>query len=456
MKSLRTLPVLASLAALPLMLIAQPAPPAPAAAASAADSNVAPAVTPADFTASGIGMGPTVAADAVVNKVQGGFRFTEGNTVDAKTGDVYFVDQDNNRIHKWSAADGKVSLFLEPTNYSNGMYFDGKGNLIACADQKNELWSIAPDGTHTVLITSAGYEGKPLDGPNDVWVRPDGGLYITDPIYRRSWWDPAVTRPSQSIRSVYYLGSDRKELKRVAADFQMPNGIIGTPDGKTLYVADMNARKTYGFDIQPDGSLTNRRLVANYGSDGMTLDNQGNLYFSTGLGGGFGGGRGGRGGAPGAGGPGAGGPPGGSPGGQPPAGFGPGAQPPGGAAPAGPRAGAPGAAASGGGAGAPGAGGPPAGFAGAVPPTAGGAPGAGGPPAGFAGGRGGGRGPATPGSSGVAIVDTKTGKLVGFITVPEQPANMAFGGKNHDILVVSARTSLYTIQTKVKGANPAK
>ncbi len=445
-----------SLAALSLSASAQPAAPAPAPAA-AADSNVAPAVTPADFTASNIGMGPTIAADATVTKVQGGFRFTEGNATDAKTGDVYFVDQDNNRIHKWSAADNKVSLFLEPTNYSNGMYFDAKGNLIACADEKNELWSIAPDGTHTVLISSAGYEGKPLDGPNDVWVRPDGGLYITDPIYRRSWWDPAVARPSQAIRSVYYLGPDRKELKRVAADFQMPNGIIGTPDGKTLYVADMNARKTYGFDIQPDGSLTNRRLVANYGSDGMTLDNQGNLYFTTGLGGGgFGGGRGGRGGA---GGPGGGGAPGGFPGGQPPAGFGqggfgPGGQPPGGAAPgaggaapAAPRGGGPGAGAPGGAA--------VAAAPGAVPPGAGGAPGAGGPPAGFAGGRGG-RGPATPGSQGVAIVDTKTGKLVGFIAVPEQPANLAFGGKNHDILVMSARTSLYTIPTKVKGANPAK
>jgi len=437
MKPLRTLPVLASLAALPLMLLAQPAAPA-AAPAAAADSNVAPAVTPAEFTASGIGMGPTIAADATVTLVQGGMAFTEGNTTDVKTGDVYFVDQNNNRIHKWSAADNKVSLFLEPSGRANGMYFDAKGNLIACADEKNELWSITPDGKHTVLVSSAGYEGKPLDGPNDVWVRPDGGLYITDPIYNRSWWDRAVARPSQSIRSVYYLGPDRKELKRVAADFQMPNGIIGTPDGKTLYVADMNARKTYGFDIQPDGSLTNRRLVANYGSDGMTLDNQGNLYVSTGLGGGFGGGRGGRGGA------------GAAPGGRGGA--------PGGAAPAGPRAGAPGAGAPAGAAvaGAPGAGGPPPGFAGAVPPAPGGAPGAGGPPAGFAGGRGGARGPATPGSSGVAIVDTKTGKLVGFITVPEQPANMAFGGKDHNILVMSARTSLYTIPTKVKGANPAK
>jgi gluconolactonase len=89
-------------------------------------------------------------------------------------------------------------------------------------------------------------------------------------------------------------------------------------------------------------------------------------------------------------------------------------------------------------------------------PPAGGAPGAGGPPAGFGGGRGGRGGGGGPGSQGVAIVDTKTGKLVGFIAVPEQPANLAFGGKNHDILIMAARTGLYSIQTKVKGAHPAK
>jgi gluconolactonase len=397
---------------LPFVLVAFAVQPLLAADAPAASSaGPAPAVTPADFAASGLGFGPTIAADAVVTKIEGGYQFTEGNATDAKTGDVYFVDQPANRIHKWSAADNKVSLFLEPSGRANGMYFDAKGNLIACADEKNEVWSITPDGKHTVLVSSAGFEGKPLDGPNDVWVRPDGGLYLTDPHYRRNWWDPSVTRPAQSIRSVYYLAPGAKELKRVAADFQMPNGIIGTPDGKTLYVADINARQTFAFDIQPDGSLANRRHIANYGSDGMTIDNQGNLYFTTGLGGGARGGRG-RGGAPGA--PAAGGAP------APAAGAA--ATPP---APTAATATAPGAA----------------------PAAAPNAPRAGGPPGG---GRGG------PGSAGVAIVDPKNGKLIGFITVPEQPANLAFGGKDHDTLIMSARTGLYSIKTKVKGANPAK
>jgi gluconolactonase len=364
------------------------------AADTPAPAGPLPAVTPADFATSNIGMGPTVAADAVVNKIEGGYSFTEGNTTDAKTGDVYFVDQPNNRIHKWSAADNKVSLFLEPAGRSNGMYFDAKGNLIACADEKNEVWSITPDGKHTVLVSSAGFEGKPLDGPNDVWVRPDGGIYLTDPLYRRNWWDASVTRPSQSIRSVYYLAPGAKELKRVAADFQAPNGIIGTPDGKTLYVADLSGRQTFAFDIQSDGSLTNWRLIANYGSDGMTLDNLGNLYLTTGLGAG---GRGGRG---------RGGPPGAAPAGSAPA----------------PAAGAPATASA------------PTTAAATQPPAA----------------------PAVPPRSGVAIIDPKTGKLIGFITVPEQPANLAFGGKDRDTLIMSARTGLYSIKTKVKGANPAK
>ena len=156
------------------------------------------------------------------------------------------------------------------------MYFDPGGNLIACADEKNALWSIAPDGKVTVLVGE--YEGKLLNGPNDVWVRPDGALYFTDPFYDRSWWTHH-TMP-QDGQHVYFLSSDRRRLVRVADDLKKPNGIIGTPDGKTLYVADIGAGKTYRYDIAPDGSLTGKTLVAEHGSDGMTLDSEGNLYLT--------------------------------------------------------------------------------------------------------------------------------------------------------------------------------
>jgi gluconolactonase len=79
---------------------------------------------------------------------------------------------------------------------------------------------------------------------------------------------------------VYFLSPHGKKTTRVAGDLVQPNGIIGTPDGRTLYVADIQAKKTYAYDIQPDGALANRRLFCDMGSDGMTLDDEGNVYLT--------------------------------------------------------------------------------------------------------------------------------------------------------------------------------
>ena len=215
-----------------------------------------------------------LAPGAKLEKLSGEFNFTEGPTADA-AGNVFFTDQPNDRILKWSI-EGKLSTFLQPAGRANGMFFDSQGNLIACADEKNELWSIAPDGKPTVLLKD--YAGKTLNGPNDVWVLPDGGLYFTDPFYKRSWWKH--DQMPQDGQHVYFLTPDRKKLARVTTDLKQPNGIIGTPDGKTLYVADIGARKTYSFQIQADGTLANKKLHCELGSDGMTLDSEGNLYLT--------------------------------------------------------------------------------------------------------------------------------------------------------------------------------
>ncbi len=119
-------------------------------------------------------------------KLAGGFGFTEGPTCDAR-GDVFFTDQPNDRIMKWSA-DGTLSTFLQPAGRANGMCFEPSGRLIACADEKTALWSIAPDGDVSVILSD--YGGRPLNGPNDVWVRPDGALYFTDPFYHAALVDP--------------------------------------------------------------------------------------------------------------------------------------------------------------------------------------------------------------------------------------------------------------------------
>ncbi len=214
-----------------------------------------------------------------LRKLAGDLAFAEGPAVDAK-GNLYFTDQPNDRILEWSA-DGKLSTFLQPAGRSNGMAFARDGTLIACADEKNELWSISKAGKVTVIAHD--YAGKPLNGPNDVWVHPDGSLYFTDPYYQRPWWSHTV--PPQDGQHVYRLSADRKALTRVTDDLEQPNGIVGTPDGKTLYVSDLKAGKTYAYDVRPNGSLARKRLHCALGSDGMTLDEDGNLYL-TGKGGG--------------------------------------------------------------------------------------------------------------------------------------------------------------------------
>ena len=215
-----------------------------------------------------------VAPGAKLEKRAGGFAFTEGPTCD-RAGNIFFVDQPNNRILEWSAA-GKLSTFLQPSGYANGMHFDAASHLIACADEHNQLWAIAPDKTVTVLVKD--FQGKYLNGPNDVWVAPTGGMFITDPFYRRAWWDH--TAMALTNEEVFFLSADRKTLKLVTDDLEKPNGITGTPDGKNLFVSDIHAGQTWRYDIQPDGSLTNKKLFCKLGSDGMTIDAEGNLYLT--------------------------------------------------------------------------------------------------------------------------------------------------------------------------------
>ena len=215
-----------------------------------------------------------IAPGAKVELLAGGFKFTEGPAVD-KAGNVYFTDQPNDRILMWST-DGKLSPFLQPSGRSNGLSFDREGNLWACADEKNELWRIAPSGKKDVVIKD--FNGKRLNGPNDVWIHPNGGVYFTDPFYRRDYW--THQKSEQEAQGVYYLDPRGNRLVRVVDDLKMPNGIIGTPDGKVLYVADIGAQKTYRYDIQKDGSLANKQPFCEMGSDGMTIDNEGNVYLT--------------------------------------------------------------------------------------------------------------------------------------------------------------------------------
>jgi len=245
-----------------------------------------------------------VAPFRVLDTLGKGYSFTEGPAVD-KHGNIFFTDQPNDKIYRWDAATGAITEFLSETGRSNGMAFDKDGNLIACADMHGELWKIYPDGTHEVLVDN--YQGKLLNGPNDVWINPvTGGIYITDPIFPRGYWDDDDPRkqgwePTHSEQAavgkgghVYYLAPGASELVRVTDiagwnDDSWPNGIVGTPDGKKLYVNQWSYNNSGGiwvFDINSDGTLSNTEpFVENVNFlDGMSMDERGNVYASGGVG----------------------------------------------------------------------------------------------------------------------------------------------------------------------------
>lgn len=247
--------------------------------------------------------------DNLISKTNGelvtiktGFSFTEGPAVD-KHGNVFFTDQPNDIIYKWDAKTNQITPFLKETGRSNGMAFDKEGYLIACADMYGELWKIATDGSHEVLVDN--YEGKRLNGPNDIWINPiTGGIYITDPLFPRDYWEEGNPLkqswpPTHSLQSetgkgghVYYLAPGSKKLVRVTTQPEWdsnswPNGIVGTTDGKKLYVnkwQDDNLGGTWAFDINADGSLSNMQKFIEMGGDGMSMDSNGSIYISNALG----------------------------------------------------------------------------------------------------------------------------------------------------------------------------
>lgn len=216
-----------------------------------------------------------VADGAELVQVSNKFSFTEG-PASHKNGDVFFTDQPNNKILKWNALNNSIIVFKEPAGRSNGLYFDNEGYLIAAADDQNELWRIKMNGEVDTLLTH--FEGKKLNGPNDLWIDKKGGIYFTDPYYQRPYWQR--TEAELNKKRVYYISPDLSTVTIAAENFVQPNGIIGSADGKTLYIADIGDQKTFSFTINENGTLTNRTLFTKMGSDGMTIDNRGNIYLT--------------------------------------------------------------------------------------------------------------------------------------------------------------------------------
>jgi len=214
-------------------------------------------------------IGGVVAPEATLVELAGGFQFTEGPTPDAD-GNVYFTDLRAGRIHRWSTRGG-LSTYRENSGGANGLFFDRDGNLLACEGEGGRITAIDPEGNVTVLADE--YDKTRFNKTNDLWIDPIGGVYFSDPAY-------GGAQVVQDGEHVYYITPDRGRVLRVIDDMVRPNGLIGAPDGKTLYVTDAGARETFRYRINDDGTLADKTLFVAVGSDGMTIDTEGNVYLT--------------------------------------------------------------------------------------------------------------------------------------------------------------------------------
>ena len=213
--------------------------------------------------------------------------FTEGPTVDA-TGNVYFTDSPNSRILKLNT-DGTLSTFRQPSNRANGLVFDAQFRLLAC-EAGDKAAGTPPRLTRTdvqtgkVEVLAEFYEGKRLNGPNDVTIDGKGRIYFTD---------PGSPKGGPGASSVYRIDPDGRLTRILAApEIERPNGLIISHDDRIFYLVESNgaekgARMIRTYDLQPDGSVKNMRVFHNFfpgrSADGLSIDSQGNVYAAAGL-----------------------------------------------------------------------------------------------------------------------------------------------------------------------------
>jgi gluconolactonase len=213
---------------------------------------------------------PVVEDGAMLKQVTTNHGYTEGPVSD-DAGNLYFVDIPFNSIFKITP-DGRTTSFVRGDGCANGLAIGPDGVLYACLNGDRCVVAVDSRGNYTVVADK--YQGKRLNNPNDLWIDAKGGIYFTDPtFYLRLTIE-------QDGRYVYYITPNRKSIIRVIDDTTMPNGIIGTNDNKTLYVADMGGGGILKYTINADGTLSNKSVHVRSGADGMTLDNEGNIYLT--------------------------------------------------------------------------------------------------------------------------------------------------------------------------------
>lgn len=209
-------------------------------------------------------------------KLAGDFQFTEGPIWQAD-GSLLFSDIPANRIYRW-AEDAGAQVWREPTGNSNGLTLDREGRLIACEHSGRRVSRTEADGT--VRAIASHFNGGKLNSPNDVVVKSDGVVYFSDPPYGIK-----PEEREQPVNGVYRILTDGA-LELLVDDFDRPNGLAFSPDESILYIDDSPRRHVRAFDVRPDGTLANSRIIADMdhpqpGSpDGMKIDEEGHLYVT--------------------------------------------------------------------------------------------------------------------------------------------------------------------------------
>lgn len=242
------------------------------------------------------GLHDLIAPDAPIDRVAGGFAFTEGPVW--RGGALLFSDIPNKRIARWRRLPEGPELTTFTTGMSNGLTLDRQGRVLAAEHDGRRVTRIADDGTRTVLAER--FQGKRLNSPNDIVVKSDGTIYFTDPPYGvrplppgtvrpANWWTQPIEGRELTNQGVYRLTPDGA-LTLVADDFALPNGLAFSPDESVLYIDDSAHKHIRALDVRPDGTLANGRILLDMASDdpgvpdGLKVDARGNV-FSTGPGG---------------------------------------------------------------------------------------------------------------------------------------------------------------------------